>query len=118
MEKPLLILQGMLRDKMGRLKKAMDQPAQSPLEETRVGAERIEEMILLLDWAERWNLEFSKVEAQDAMHDILEGMLSRKKEGLWKEGEIEKIFAPLLALAEKLDFNRDQLEKMVDFKGL
>ena len=118
MEKPLFILEGMLKEKMERLKKVLDQPPQSPLEKAWVGSEMIEEIILLLDLIKRWDFEFSKVEAQDAMHEILEATLDRKKEGSWKEGEIEKIFAPLLALAEKLDFNRDQLQKMVDFKGL
>ena len=117
MEKPLLILQGMLQEKMENFKKEMDQPAQSPLEEARIGAEMIEEMILLLDLADKWDLEFSKVEAQDAMHDILEGTLGRKKEGFWKEGEIGKILGLLLTLAEKLKFDKVQLEKMADFEG-
>ncbi len=63
-EEPLLILNEMLKEKMGLLQKAEGSDLTGQ-------AERIEEIITLLDRVEKWGFEISKDEAQDLMDEIL-----------------------------------------------
>ena len=107
-DKPLLLLNGILREKMGLLREAM---GKGLLEQEGV----IEEMVRLLDMAENWGFELSKEEAQDWMWEILVEYVWGLEKSWWGDAP-EKPFSPnLLVLAEKLDFNMDRFLKMVAF---
>jgi alpha-amylase/alpha-mannosidase (GH57 family) len=107
-DKPLLLLNGILREKMGLLREAM---GKGLVEQEG----KIEEMIILLDQVEKWGFELSKEEVQDRMWEILfEYVWGLEKS--WWENAPEKPFSPnLLVLAEKLGFNMDRFLKMVTF---
>jgi alpha-amylase/alpha-mannosidase (GH57 family) len=106
-EESLLILNEILREKMGLLRtpegfNIMDQ------------AERIEEIITFLDRVEKWGFEISKGEAQELMDEMLKEYVGGLEKSWWGNGS-EKPFPPnLILLAEKLDFNVERFSKMVN----
>jgi alpha-amylase/alpha-mannosidase (GH57 family) len=106
-EEPLLILNQMLKEKMGLLQKAEGSDLTGQ-------AERIEEIIIFLDLVEKWGFEISKHEAQDLMDEMLKEYVGGLEESWWGNGS-EKPFPPnLIQLAEKLDFNVEKFSKMVN----
>ena len=106
-EEPLLILNQMLKEKMGLLQKAEGSDLTGQ-------AERIEEIIIFLDLVEKWGFEISKHEAQDLMDEMLKEYVGGLEESWWGNGS-EKPFPPnLILLAEKLDFNVEKFSKMVN----
>lgn len=105
-EKPLLLLNEILREKMGLLREAM---GRGLLEQEGV----IEEMVRLLDMAEDGGFELSKEEVQDGVWEILVEYVWGLEKSWWEDAP-EKPFSPnLLVLAEKLGFNTDRFLKMV-----
>jgi hypothetical protein len=104
-EEPLLILDGMLREKVGLLR--------TP-EDSSIMEERIEEIITFLARVEKWGFEISKDEAQDLMDEMLKEYVGGLEKSWWGNGS-EKPFPPnLILLAEKLDFNVERFSKMVN----
>jgi alpha-amylase/alpha-mannosidase (GH57 family) len=104
-EEPLLILNGMLREKVGLLR--------TP-EDSSIMEERIEEIITFLARVEKWGFEISKDEAQDLMDEMLKEYVGGLEKSWWGNGS-EKPFPPnLILLAEKLDFNVERFSKMVN----
>jgi alpha-amylase/alpha-mannosidase (GH57 family) len=107
-DKPLLLLNRILREKMGLLREVMGKG----LVEQEV---KIEEIIILLDQVTKWGFELSKEEVQDWMWEILVEYVWGLEKSWWGDGP-EKPFSPnLLLLAEKLGFNMDRFLKMVSF---
>jgi hypothetical protein len=106
-EGPLLILNQMLKEKMGLLQKAEGSDLTGQ-------AERIEEIITLLDRVEKWGFEISKDEAQDLMDEMLKEFVGGLEKSWWGN-DSEKPFPPsLIILAEKLDFNVERFSKMIN----
>ena len=106
-EEALLILNEMLKEKIGVLQKGMGADLSGRTEE-------IEEIIAFLNLVERWGFELSKEEAQNVMAEILDGYVGSLEESWWGNG-VERPFPPnLIALAEKLGFNVEKFSKMID----
>jgi hypothetical protein len=104
-EEPILILSGILKEKMEGLQKMMNMDVSSQ-------SERIQEILTLLDVAEKWGFGFSKEEAQNIMAEILGRYAEGLEESWWMNGG-EKPFSPnLINLAERLGFNIDRFPKM------
>jgi hypothetical protein len=107
-DKPLLLLNGILREKMGLLREVMGKG----LVEQEV---KIQEIITLLDQVTKWGFELSKEEVQDWMWEILVEYVWGLEKSWWEDAP-EKPFSPnLLVLAEKLGFNMDRFLNMVTF---
>jgi len=106
-EKSLLILNEMLKEKMKFLQKVMG----SGLQEQ---AERIEEVITLLDRVEKWGFEISKDEAQDLMDEMLKEFVGGLEKSWWGNGGEKPFPGNLILLAEKLDFNVERFSKMIN----
>jgi alpha-amylase/alpha-mannosidase (GH57 family) len=107
-DKPLLLLNGILRKKMGLLREVMGKG----LVEQEV---KIQEIITLLDQVTKWGFELSREEAQDWMWEILVEYVWGLEKSWWEDAP-EKPFSPnLLVLAEKLGFNMDRFLRMVAF---
>jgi hypothetical protein len=106
-EESLLILNEILREKMGLLR--------TPEGSNIMGqSERIEEIITFLARVEKWGFEISKDEAQDLMDEMLKEYVGGLEKSWWGNGS-EKPFPPnLILLAEKLDFNVERFSKMVN----
>ena len=108
-DKPLLLLNGLLIEKMGLLREVMGKDL---LKQEGV----IEEMVRLLDMAENWGFELSKEEVQDGVWEILVEYVQGLEKSWWEDAP-EKPFSPnLLVLAEKLGFNTDRFLKIVKKK--
>jgi alpha-amylase/alpha-mannosidase (GH57 family)/DNA-binding transcriptional regulator GbsR (MarR family) len=106
-EEPLLILNEMLKERMKSLQKDKDSDLSSQ-------TEKMDEMISLLERAERWSFELSKEEAQDLMEDVLNECLGALEKCWWAEG-VEKPFPHnLITLAEKLGFNVERFSKVIN----
>jgi len=106
-EEPLLILNGMLKEKIAALRTSWgsDLGGQS---------KRIEEIITFLARVEKWGFEISKDEAQDLMDEMLKEYVGGLEKSWWGNGS-EKPFPPnLILLAEKLDFNVERFSKMIN----
>jgi hypothetical protein len=111
-EKPVLILSELLKEKMENLKGILTQ-SPSTLPETKLKAERVEGVIKLLDLAEKWSFVLQKDEAQGLMNEMLKEFMESLEKSWWGES-IEKPFPPsLFLLAEKLDFNVEKFSKMI-----
>ncbi|OGP73719.1 MAG: hypothetical protein A2W09_01530, partial [Deltaproteobacteria bacterium RBG_16_50_11] len=107
-DKPLLLLNGILREKMGLLRGIM---GKGLVEQEG----RIEEIIILLDQAEKWGFELPREEVQDWMWEILVEYVWGLEKSWWGDAP-EKPFPPnLIVLAEKLGFNMDRFLRMVAF---
>ena len=106
-QEPLLILNEMLKEKMGLLQKAKGS-------DLTVQADRIGEIITLLDQVDPWGFKLSREEAQDLMDEILEEYVGGLEKSWWGN-DGEKPFPPsLIILAEKLDFNVERFSKMIN----
>jgi hypothetical protein len=105
-EKALLVLNRILKEKMGllRVEKGSDLMDQ---------AEQIEEIILFLDLVEKLDFQISKDGAQDLMDEMLKEYVGGLEESWWENNRRKVFPANLIALAEKLDFNVERFLKVV-----
>jgi len=100
------VLQDWLNDRVRTLKEVL---------ETRpsTGAERIDELLLLLQGTKRWGVEIRKEEAQDQLYEVLESLSEAIEEDWWERGVVRSFPENLLALAEKLGLSVDRFRKFV-----
>jgi hypothetical protein len=113
-EEPALILSGLLRERMEILQETMARYQSALPEEEKLKAEKVEEVIKLLDLVEKWGFKLRKEEAQGLMEEMLKEYVLGLEKSWWGEG-VEKPFpANLTLLAEKLDFNVERFSKMVN----
>jgi hypothetical protein len=76
-------------------------------------AGRVEEVIRLLNLAEKWGFVLQKDEAQGLMSEMLNEFMEALEKSWWGES-VEKPFpSNLILLAEKLDFNVERFLKMM-----
>jgi alpha-amylase/alpha-mannosidase (GH57 family) len=106
-EETVLVLKGMLKERMERLRGLREGPDLGSQEE------QIEALILLLDQLERWGLEIPKEEAQDLMDEMLRKYVGGLEESWWGEGKGKPFSPKLISLADRLDFNVERFSKMV-----
>ncbi|MGB9627505.1 MAG: DUF3536 domain-containing protein [Thermodesulfobacteriota bacterium] len=104
-EKVVHIFHEILNEKMRLLQEAKGR-------ELKTIAQQIQEILIFLEWVERWGFELPKEEAQNRMDEMLDECI----EGLdqcWV-GEMARIpFPPnLFTLAERLGFNVDRFPKI------
>ena len=111
-EKPVLILSGLLKEKIENLKGMLTQ-SQSPRPEEKLKAERVEEVIKLLNLAEKWGFVLQKDEAQGLTNEMLKEFMESLEKSWWGES-VEKPFpSSLILLAEKLGFNVERFLKTI-----
>jgi len=110
-DEPGLALDGLLNRWMDLLWRGMSKASPETLESQK---EKIEKLILLIDRADKWDFELRKEEAQNIMHEILEGSFGDLEMSWWGWGTgTERPIPPnLVALAEKLNFNIDRFSKI------
>jgi hypothetical protein len=106
-EETILVLRGMLKQRMERLRGLKEDPESGSQEE------QIEAFILLLDQVGRWGLEIPKEEVQDSMDEMLKEYVLGLEESWWGEGKGKPFSPKLISLAEKLDFNVERFSKIV-----
>jgi hypothetical protein len=106
-EETILVLKGMLKERMEGLRGLREGPDLGSQEE------QIEALILLLDRVERWGLEIPKEEVQDLMDEMLKKCLGGLEESWWGERKEEPFSPQLISLAEKLGFNMERFSKIV-----
>ncbi len=112
-EEPALILSGLLKERMEILKETMARYQSASPEEDKLKAEKVEEVIKLLDLVERWGFKLQKEEAQGLMDEMLKEYVWTLEKSWWGES-VEKPFPlNLILLAEKLDFNVERFTKMI-----
>jgi alpha-amylase/alpha-mannosidase (GH57 family) len=107
------ILNEMVKERMESLRRSI--PRHFALSQDKeIEMERVEEMILLLDLAVKWdfNLWKGKEEAQNLLDEILGEYVSSLERSWWEEGLSKPLPDRFLALAEKLGFNVDRFLKM------
>jgi hypothetical protein len=104
-EKPLLVLNKMLREKMNGLQKI-----KSP--DLNRQAEQIEEIIALLDLVKKWGFEIYLEEAQNLMEEILDESIGGLEKYWWENGTAKPFSPNLITLAEKLGFNVERFSKI------
>lgn len=104
-EEALLILNELLKEKVGLLQNRRDADISGQIEE-------IEDMITFLHLIETWGFELSKEEAQNVMAEILDEWVEHLEESWWGDGSQKPFPANLITLAEKLGFNVNQFSKM------
>lgn len=74
----------------------------------------VREMILLLDFSERWGMNLDKEETRSLIGEILDQWISSLEEIYWLGGGEPKPFPEIfLTLAEKLDFNTERFSKIL-----
>jgi alpha-amylase/alpha-mannosidase (GH57 family) len=113
-EEPALILSGLLRERMEILQETMARYQSALPEEEKLKTEKVEEVIRLLDMAEKWGFKLRKEEAQGLMDEMLKEYVWGLEKSWWGESA-ERPFPPnLILLAEKLDFNVERFLKMVN----
>jgi len=105
MEKPLLVLNKMLREKMNTLQKIKSSDLHRQ-------AEQIEEIIALLDLTKKWDFEISLEEAQNLMGQILDECVGSLEKYWWENGATRPFPSNLITLAEKLGFNVEKYLKI------
>ena len=105
-EKSLLVLNEILMEKMNALQKSkgFDLPRQ---------AERIEEVITLLEQIKKWDFGLSLEEGQNLMREMLDESVGSLEKGWWENGAIRPFPSNLITLAEKLGFSVEKFSKMI-----
>jgi alpha-amylase/alpha-mannosidase (GH57 family) len=112
-EEPALILSGLLKERMEILKETMVRyPSASP-EEDKLKAEKVEELIRLLDLAEKWGFKLQKEEVQGLMDEMLKEYVWALEKSWWGESAEKPFPLNLILLAGKLDFNVERFVKMI-----
>jgi alpha-amylase/alpha-mannosidase (GH57 family) len=104
-EKSLWVLNEILMEKINLLQESMGSDLSHQ-------SEQIEEVIRLLDLAQKWDFEISLDEAQNLMGQILDECLESLETCWWAEGAEKPFPHILIILAEKLGFNVERLSKM------
>jgi hypothetical protein len=104
-EKSLLALHELLMDRMNALQKNKGSDLSRQ-------AELAEEVLALLNLANKWDVEMSLEEAQNSMSEILEECVGDLEQCWWENGT-PKLFSPnLITLAEKMGFNVERFSKI------
>lgn len=74
----------------------------------------IREMILLLEFSERWGMNLDKEEARSLIGEMLDQWVSSLEETYWLgEGKPKRFPEIFITLAKKLDFNTERASRMV-----
>ncbi|MFB3886564.1 MAG: DUF3536 domain-containing protein [Thermodesulfobacteriota bacterium] len=111
-EEPILVVRGLLKEKMEDLQQSIARNRSAPSGEDPLKAEKVEEIIRLLDRIKKWGFALPVEEVQDLMGEMLQKYVGGLEESWWGEG-IQKPFpANLIFLAEKLNFNVERFLKM------
>ncbi|MGA2318315.1 MAG: DUF3536 domain-containing protein [Thermodesulfobacteriota bacterium] len=105
MEKSLLVLNEILMEKI----KALQESKGSDLSHQ---SEQIEEIMTLLDSANKWDFEISLEEAQNLMGQILDECVGGLEKCWWENGTPKPFSSNLITLAEKLGFNVERFSKI------
>jgi alpha-amylase/alpha-mannosidase (GH57 family) len=105
MEKSLLILDEILKEKMNALQKSKGTDLSRQ-------AELIEEVMTLLDLAKKWDLELPLEEAQNLMEEILDESIGGLEKYWWGDGTPKTFSQNLITLAGKLGFNVERFSKI------
>jgi alpha-amylase/alpha-mannosidase (GH57 family) len=105
-ESILVLFSAILKEKMQRLQMKLNRNV------TDATAE-MEEILMLLEWAEKWDLIFSQDEAQNIMAEILDQRVDRLEESWWGNGSEKPSPPQLIPLAEKLGFNLEKFLKLI-----
>ncbi len=104
-DESILFLNEILKEKMQRLQKKLKGAV------TDVAIE-MEEILMLLELAEKWGFDLPKEEAQNLTAEILDECFGRLEACWWADG-VEKPFPlQLIPLAERLGFNMDRFSKI------
>ena len=104
-EKSLSVLNEIVMERMNALQKN-DGPDLSRQ------SERAEEVLTLLDLAEKWDLEIPLEGARNLMGEILEECVGGLEQCWWENGT-PKLFSPnLITLAGKMGFNVERFSKI------
>ena len=113
MGEPSATLNRLLMEKMEGLKETLARYSSTLSEENRLKAEKVEEVLTLLNLAEKWGFNLQKEEVQNLMDEMLKEYVLSLERSRWGEG-IEKPFpSNLILLAEKLSFNVEQFLKVI-----
>jgi alpha-amylase/alpha-mannosidase (GH57 family) len=112
-EEPALILNGLLKEGMEILKETMAQYQSASPEDDKLKTEKVEEVIRLLDLAEKWGFKLQKEEAQSLMDEMLREYVLGFEKSWWGESVKGPFPRNLILLAEKLDFNVERFLKML-----
>jgi hypothetical protein len=104
-EKSLLVLNEILKEKMSALQKGKESDLSRQ-------AERIEEVMTLLDLVKKWGLGLSLEEGQNLMREILNECVGSLEKGWWEDGATRSFPSNLITLAEKLGFNVERFLKI------
>ena len=113
-EEPIRILNEMLNEEMGALRRAIIQNPVAPRENVQIQEERVEEVIQLIDLAEKWGFELPKEESQNLMGEMLAECVGSLEACWWGNGaEIKSLSPKFIILAEKLGFNIERVSKIV-----
>ncbi|MGQ9646635.1 MAG: DUF3536 domain-containing protein [Thermodesulfobacteriota bacterium] len=107
-EETIRVLRDLLKERIGGLRGLKESPGEGGQEE------KIVEVMLFLDQIEKWGLDVTKEEAQDAMDELLKEYVSGLEESWWGEGEGKRFSPKLISLAEKLGFNVERFSKVVN----
>jgi hypothetical protein len=113
-EELALILSGLLRERMEILQETMARYQSALPEEEKLKAEKVGEVIRLLDRVEKWGFKLQIEEVQGLMGEVLKEYVLGLEKSWWGEGVERPFPANLTLLAEKLDFNVERFSKMVN----
>jgi hypothetical protein len=72
----------------------------------------VEEVLILLDLAKKWDFEIPLEEAQNLMGQILDECVESVEKCWWADGEERPLHPNLITLAEKLGFNVERFSKI------
>ena len=75
-------------------------------------AELAEEVLTLLNLANKWDVEISLEAAQNSMGEILEECVGDLEQCWWENGTPKRFSPNLIILAEKLGFNVERFSKI------
>jgi len=104
-EKSLLVLNEILKEKMGALQKGKGSDLSRQ-------ADQIEELMILLDSAKKWDFVIPLEEAQNLMKETLNECVGGLEKGWWENGATRPFPSNLFTLAEKLGFNVERFSKI------
>jgi len=104
-EKSLLLLNKIISEKM-------DAFQESKSSDLSLRSEQIDEIIILLDLARKWDFEISLEETQNVTKEILDEYVGGLEKYWWGDGVARAFPANLITLAEKLGFNVEKYLKI------
>ncbi len=106
-EKSLSVLNEILMEKMNDLQKSKGSDLSHQ-------SEQIEEVMMLLDSAKKWDFEISLEVVQNVMKEILDEYIGGLEQYWWGNGMARSFPPNLITLAEKLGFNVERFSKITD----